>query len=121
MPYVVASALLVWLVVMSLHESAVNAALGRQASAIAVQNHELANQDRAYQRDIQALGSQGGMEQQARAQGYIQRGEQLYILVQPSPAVSRTSRTEHFRDASMQPGLGVLGQLRRWINDNWHW
>ena len=104
--------------------------LSHQASQLRSENATLQEQNAGYRRDIAALSSGAGAEEQARINGYARKGEQLYLVGQPpaaapaparGPAVSaRGHRAARARQGVAQGAFDPVGGLRRWVADHWH-
>ncbi|MGH7778136.1 MAG: FtsB family cell division protein [Candidatus Dormibacterales bacterium] len=110
-------------------EALVGYRLNHQASQLRAQNALLQEHNAGYRRDIAALGSSAGAEEQARLNGYARRGEQVYLVGQP-PAVSAPPTPKKGKAAHPKPGAsGTAGAgggvdavtaFRRWVGDHWH-
>ena len=112
---------LAWSAQVAVAEMGVSSALGREAAGITGQNQGIASANKAYSRDIAALKSPNGTEQQARSEGFTRPGEQVYIVVQPRRTAS-PSPTAHPPKAEDVTGIsGIWPALRRWVSNLKHW
>ncbi len=87
--FVVVAVAVLWAGVAFAQEAYVGHKLGQQAADLRHQNAVLAVQNQGYRKDVQAITSGGGDEEEARLNGYAKPQERLYLVTAaPSPSPS---------------------------------
>jgi hypothetical protein len=71
-------------------EMMLNLRLNAQVQALRSANDRLADANAQTRTELQTAASAAAMEESARQQGYYRQGEQVYVIVQPTPAASST-------------------------------
>lgn len=89
--------------------------LQSRAAALREQNAQIAAQNEAYQRDIAAAGTPQAAQEEARAYGYAQPDEKVYVIKQ-SPAAAAVPQQRSAAPA-LKPHRegGLLQNIWRWI------
>jgi len=65
-----------------------NLRLNAQVDALRAQNAQLADSNAQTLTELKTAASAAAMEESARQQGYYRQGEQVYVIVQPSPSAA---------------------------------
>lgn len=85
--YAALAAVSLWIAWSTAQEWYLGQQLQSRAAALREQNAQIAAQNEAYQRDIAAEGTPQAAQEEARAYGYAQPDEKVYVIKQ-SPAAS---------------------------------
>ena len=62
--------------------------LNTQVKALQAENDKIAQENRDYNQQLQALSRPDGAEEQARQHNYVKPDEKVYVVTQPSPAAT---------------------------------
>src|SRR5581483_6863800 len=109
------AALGLWMGYTFVQEAYLSHRLNQQAAALRLQNAELQAQNDGYRRDIQAMQSGAGSEEQARLNGYARSDEKVYLIGgTPTPAPPAAAPAGSGAAGAKQgSGGGLLGWIRR--------
>ncbi len=88
--------------------------LSQQALVLRQQNAAIQAQNGGYSRDIQALMSGAGSEEQARLNGYARSDEKVYLVGAPPASAQRRSVVPKSSGAG---GVGIVEAIRRWLGN----
>ena len=111
-----------------------NLRLNSQVQALRAENAQLAQSNAQTRTKLATAASAAAMEESARQQGYYKQGEQVYVIVQPSPSAgtsagapaagSAGASAKATATAAAQPeGKGnstVWGTIIKWWRSVWH-
>jgi cell division protein FtsB len=114
--WVLIAAVIVWGVWAFGSELMLNLRLNRQADALRTQNAQLATSNQQTRNRLAAANSPAALEEAARKQGYARSGEQVYVIVSPSPTVTMPEATPQNKKAGDSP----LDAVARWWKNLWH-
>jgi hypothetical protein len=97
-----------------------NLRLNSQVQALRAGNAALADQNALTAKQLSAAGSAGALEEAARKQGYTRPGEQVYVIVKPTPAATQPAAPPSVgQQAGKQVG-GAVEAIQRWWRNLWH-
>jgi len=128
-------AILLWGVWAFGSEVALNLRLGHQIDQLQAQNAQLATENAQAQRDLASAASPSAMEEEARKYGFARPGENVYIIVRPSPSPAGVGgssesagagsggRAGHAQGGGSGGRGGVGGvwhAIERWWSNLWH-
>src|SRR5437870_4782662 len=65
-----------------------NLRLNAQVQALRAENARLADSNAQTRTELKTAASAAAMEESARQQGYYRQGEQVYVIVRPSPGAA---------------------------------
>ncbi|TMD12460.1 MAG: hypothetical protein E6J00_11670 [Chloroflexi bacterium] len=88
MIWIVVGVIVLWGVWAFGSEMLLNLRLNAQVDALRAQNARLADSNAQTLTELKTAASAAAMEESARQQGYYRQGEQVYVIVQPSPSAA---------------------------------
>ena len=111
-----------------------NLRLNSQVQALRAENAQLAQSNAQTRTELATAASAAAMEESARQQGYYKPGEQVYVIVQPSPSAGASvgapaaasagasAKATAATDARTEgTGNGTLwGTIIKWWRSVWH-
>jgi cell division protein FtsB len=89
---IVAGIALMWAAVVFAQEAYISHKLQEQVSELRRQNTEIAAQNAGYRKDVEALTSGSGDEEEARMNGFARPNERIFVVTTPSPSPPPRSR-----------------------------
>jgi cell division protein FtsB len=116
-------------------EMLLNLRLNAQVQALRVQNAQLATSNAQTRSRLATAASATALEESARQQGYYKSGEQVYVIVQPSPSAGvsaggaggvgagaggTTARSGTSTRTQTIKGETVWGTINKWWRSVWH-
>ncbi|MDQ6883593.1 MAG: septum formation initiator family protein [Candidatus Dormibacteraeota bacterium] len=118
--WIVVGAIVVWGIWAFGSELMLNLRLNHEVQSLREGNAQLAVLNAETSRQLGVASSPGAMEEAARKQGFTRAGEQVYVIVKPSPAVAQPSAApSSAAPASKQVG-GVVSAVEKWWQSLWH-
>jgi len=89
---IAAGAALLWGGIAFAQEAYISHQLQQQVSDLRQHNAQIAAQNSGYRKDVAALSSSAGDEEEARLNGYAKPNEKVYLVTTPSPSPPPRSR-----------------------------
>ncbi|MEO6795843.1 MAG: septum formation initiator family protein [Candidatus Dormibacter sp.] len=118
--WIVVGAIVVWGLWAFGSELMLNLRLNHEVQALKAGNAQLATLNAETARQLSVATSPDAMEEAARKEGFTRAGEQVYVIVKPSPAPSQPAPDLSVgARASKQVG-GVVGAVQNWWSNLWH-
>jgi cell division protein FtsB len=118
--WIVVGAIVVWGIWAFGSELMLNLRLNSQVQALRAGNAVLAGQNEQTGKQLSAAGTVGAMEEQARKEGYTRAGEQLYVIVKPSPVAQQPVAPPSVGQQAGKQVSGVVGAIQKWWRNLWH-
>jgi cell division protein FtsB len=86
--------------------------LNAEVRSIQQANQKIADQNKAYDQQLQAVSRPDGAEEQARLHNYVAPGEHVYVVAtSPTPTSSaRPAPTPNYQDVATKPASGGFWQ-----------
>ena len=109
MIWIVVGVIVLWGVWAFGSEMLLNLRLNAQVHALRVANAQLAQSNAQTRMELATAATAAAMEESARRQGYYKQGEQVYVIVQPSPSAAAPAGSPAGGAAAGAAG-GVAGQ-----------
>ena len=109
----------VWVVSSFAQQASVDQQLATQAEQLRTQNSTLTEQNQGYRKDIEAMASGAGAEEDARLNGYARSDEKLYLVSRPTASPVPTASPAAPVAASGTTQSGPFENVRRWLADLW--
>jgi cell division protein FtsB len=113
--WVLIAAVVVWGVWAFGSELMLNLRLNRQVDALRTQNAQLAISNHQTRNQLAAAKSPAALEEIARTQGYARPGENVYVIVSPSPTVAPAVVPK-----KQKGGDSPWDAAARWLKNLWH-
>ena len=118
--WIVVGAIVVWGVWAFGSELMLNLRLNHEVQALRSGNAQLSALNGETAKQLAVASSPGAMEEAARREGFTRAGEQVYVIVKPSPAVTQPVAAPNAgEEASKQVG-GLVGAIENWWRSLWH-
>gem|GEM_PF-4817325 len=114
--WIVVGAIVIWGIWAFGSELMLNLRLNTQVQALRAANASLTGQNEQTARQLSAAGTVGAMEEAARKEGYTRAGEQVYVIVKPSPAAEQPLAPPRVG----QQVSGAVGAIQKWWRNLWH-
>ena len=118
--WIVVGAIVVWGIWAFGSELMLNLRLNSQAQALRAGNAELVAENQAVARQLSVAGTAGAMEEAARKEGYTRNGEQVYVIVKPSPVAEQPVADPGVGQQASKQVTGVVGAIQKWWRTLWH-
>jgi cell division protein FtsB len=124
--WIVVGVIVLWGVWAFGSEMMLNLRLNAQVQALRAENSRLADSNAQTRTELETAASAAAMEESARQQGYYRQGEQVYVIVQPTPsatAVVVSSKAGGSKTAGSQASGGgetVWTAISKWWRQVWH-
>ena len=77
--------------------------LNTQVKALQAENSKIAQENRDYNQQLQALSRPDGAEEQARQHNYVKPDEKVYVVTQPSPTATPATSGAPVKKAADAP------------------
>jgi len=110
----VLSAVGLWMLWSFGQQLALSHRLGQQAAQLRQQNAATQAANDGYRRDMVAMASGGGAEEEARLNGYARSDEKLYLIAAPPPQPAPAKVTVTVDASQGNP----VDSVRRWLADH---
>ncbi len=106
----------VWMLWSFAQELTLSRRLSQQASQLRQHNAAMLVENEGYRKDIAAMASGGGAEEEARLNGYARTDEKLYLISAPPAQPAPAKATVRVEGAQPNP----LDAVRRWVAAHLH-
>ena len=97
-----------------------NLRLNSQVQVLRAGNAALTTQNEQVARQLSVAGTAGAMEEAARKEGYTRTGEQVYVIVRPSPVAEQPVAVPGVGQQAGKQVSGVVGAIQKWWRNLWH-
>jgi len=77
--------------------------LNTEVKALQAENSKIAQENRDYNQQLQALSRPDGAEEQARQHNYVRPDEKVYVVTQPSPTATPAAAGAPSKKATEPP------------------
>jgi len=96
--------------------------LNAEVRAVQADNSRIAQANREYLQQLQALSAPGGAEEQARMHNYVRPDEKVYIVAHPlpSPAPLPPAASDPRNHPASAPGSSFWGDLWNALTSSFH-
>jgi cell division protein FtsB len=118
--WIVVGAIVVWGIWAFGSELMLNLRLNSQVQALRAGNAALATQNEQVGRQLSVAGTAGAMEEAARKEGYTKNGEQVYVIVKPSPVAEQPLAAPSVGQQAGKQVSGAVGAIQKWWRSLWH-
>ena len=118
--WIVVGAIVVWGVWAFGSELMLNLRLNSEVQSLRAGNAALADQNALTSRQLSAANSPGAWEEAARKEGYTRAGEQVYVIVKPTPAAEQPTAPPSVGQQAGKQVSGVIGAIQKWWGNLWH-
>jgi cell division protein FtsB len=118
--WIVVAAIVIWGIWAFGSELMLNLRLNSQVQALRAGNAAMASQNEQTATQLSAAGTVGAMEEEARKEGYTRAGEQVYVIVKPSPAAEQPVAPPNVGQQAGKQVSGAVGAIEKWWRNLWH-
>ena len=118
--WIVVGAIVVWGVWAFGSELMLNLRLNHEVQALRSGNAQLSVLNGETAKQLAVASSPGAMEEAARKEGFTRAGEQVYVIVKPSAAVTQPVATPNAGEQAGKQVDGVVGAIENWWRSLWH-